>query len=76
MERAASRLSELLEGHTKHQEKNHRLERFSYDLEMKTRQQNRNNKRNRADTNARDFWLVKRTLGCKNFMPENFLEIN
>ena len=31
---------------------------------------------NRADTNARDFWLVKRTLGCKNFMPENFLEIN
>ena len=27
-------------------------------------------------TNARGFWLVKRTLGWKNFMPENFLEIN
>ena len=22
------------------------------------------------------FGFVKRTLGCKNFMPENFLEIN
>ena len=60
------------------------LERFSYDLEMKTREQNRNNKRvrtaiwlvYRTDTNARGFWLVKRTLGWKNFMPENFLEIN
>ena len=33
----------------------------------------------RTDTNARGFWLViivKRTRGCKNFMPENFLEIN
>ena len=29
-----------------------------------------------TDTNARGFWLVKRTLGWKNFMPENFLEIN
>ena len=27
-------------------------------------------------TNARGFWLVKRTLGWKNFIPENFLEIN
>ena len=27
-------------------------------------------------TNARGFWLVKRTLGWKIFMPENFLEIN
>ena len=26
--------------------------------------------------NARGFWLVKRTLGWKNFMPENFLETN
>ena len=51
---------------------------------MKTREQNRNNKRvrtaiwlvYRTDTNARGFWLVKRTLGWKNFMPENFLEIN
>ena len=30
----------------------------------------------RTDTNARGFWLIKRTLGWKNFMPENFLEIN
>ena len=30
----------------------------------------------RTDTNARGFWLVKRTLGWKHFMPENFLEIN
>ena len=30
----------------------------------------------RTDTNARGFWLVKRTLRRKNFMPENFLEIN
>ena len=30
----------------------------------------------RTDTNARGFWLVKRTLGWKNFMLENFLEIN
>ena len=39
--------------------------RFSYDLEMKTREQNRNNKGlvYRKDTNARGFWLVKRTLG-------------
>ena len=30
----------------------------------------------RTDTNASGFWLVKRTLGRKNVMPENFLEIN
>ena len=30
----------------------------------------------RTDTNARSFWLVKQTLGWKNFMPKNFLEIN
>ena len=30
----------------------------------------------RTDTNVRGFWLVKRTLGWKNFMLENFLEIN
>ena len=60
------------------------LTQFSYDLEMKTREQNRNNKRvetaiwlvYRTDTNARGFWLVKRTLGWKTFIPENFLEIN
>ena len=30
----------------------------------------------RTDTNARGFWLVKRTPGWKYFMPENFLGIN
>ena len=30
----------------------------------------------RTDRNALGFWLVKRTLGWKNFMPENILEIN
>ena len=30
----------------------------------------------RTDTNARGFWLVKRTLRWKTFMPENFLELN
>ena len=51
---------------------------------MKTREQNRNNKRvrtpiwlvYRTDTNARGFWLVKRTLGWKTFIPENLLEIH
>ena len=59
-----------------------------YDEKMsdETREQNRNNvqtNESRAiwlvyptDTNARGFWLVKRTLGWKNFMLENFLEIN
>ena len=31
---------------------------------------------NRTDTNRGGFWLVKRTLGWKNLMPENFLEFN
>ena len=30
----------------------------------------------RTDTNARRFWLVKRILGWKYYMPEIFLEIN
>ena len=30
----------------------------------------------RTNTNARGFWLVKRRLRWKNFLPENFLEIN
>ena len=30
----------------------------------------------RTDTNVRGFWLVKRTLGWKNFTHEDFLEIN
>ena len=51
------------------------LEWFSYDLEMKTCKQNRNNKRMeifvcRTDTNVHGFWLVKRTLGWKNFKLE------
>ena len=29
-----------------------------------------------TDRNTRGFWLAKRTFGWKNFMPENFLEIN
>ena len=64
-----------------------KVERLSYDLEMKTRKQNRNNQCNEPENraiwlvyrtvrNARGFWSVKRTLGWKNFMPENFLEIN
>ena len=53
---------------------------------MKTREQNRNNKRKeierfdwfieRIQYAWLRFWLVKRTLGWKNLMPENFLEIN
>ena len=48
------------------------LDRFSYDLQMKTREQNRINKQTEIErfdwvhqttTNARGFWLVKRTLG-------------
>ena len=30
----------------------------------------------RTDTNARRFWLVKRILGWKYYMPEIFLQIN
>ena len=58
------------------------IERFSCDLEMKTKQkQETDGKRaiwlvNRRDTNARGFWLVTRTLGWRNFMPKNFLEFN
>ena len=58
------------------------LERFSYDLEMKTREQKRNNKWMEIERfdwfieriQTRGFWLVNRTLGWKNF--ENFLELN
>ena len=61
------------------------LERFSYDLEMKTREQNRNKKRAEIE---RFDWFIERiqtrvAFGClsersaeKNFMLENFLEIN
>ena len=60
------------------------LEGFSYDLEIEqeTKQKQQTN-RNRViwlvywvGTNAHGFWLVKRTPWWKNFMPENFLEIN
>ena len=59
------------------------IERFSYDLEMKTREQNRNNKRKKIE---RFDWFIERirkgvgfvwlSEGWKNFTPENFLEIN
>ena len=62
-----------------------RIERFSYDLEMKTYEQNRNNKRTeieqfdwfieRIQTRVAFGWLSERS-GEKKFMPENFLEIN
>ena len=48
------------------------LERFSYDLEMKTREQHSNNKRTEIERfdwfveriqNVRGFRLVKRTVG-------------
>ena len=44
-------------------------------LEMKTCEQNRNNKQTEIE---RFVWFIERiqTLGWKNFMPENFLEIN
>ena len=60
------------------------LEGFLYDLEIEqeTKQKQQTN-RNRViwlvywvGTNAHGFWLVKRTPWWKNFMPENFLEIN
>ena len=51
---------------------------------MKTREQNKQQMNGnraiwlvcRTDTNACGVWSVKRTFGWKNFMPENFLEIN
>ena len=57
-----------------------------YDLEMKTREQNRNNKRTeieqfdcmvieRIQTCVACGWLSER-LGRINFMPETFLQIN
>ena len=50
------------------------IQQFSYDFEVKTREQNSENRAIwfvcRTDTNARGFWLVKQTLGWKNFMPE------
>ena len=61
------------------------LERFSYDLEMKTREQNRKNKRTEIErfdwfiewiqTQVAFGWLIEHS-GKKTFMPENFLEIN
>ena len=59
------------------------IKRFSYDVQMRTREQNRNNKRKELE---RFDWFiewiqtcvafVQRTPGGKNFIPENFLEIN
>ena len=60
------------------------LERFSYDLEMKTREQNRNNKRTeikrfdwfieRIQTHLAFGWLSERSAE-KSSCPKNFLEI-
>ena len=60
------------------------IERFLFDLEMKTREQNKQQSNGnrairlvyRTDTNARGFWLIKRTLRWKNFMPVKFLRRN
>ena len=61
------------------------LERFSYELELKTREQNRNNKQTEIE---RFEWFIERLQtrvafgwlsefwGERNFTPENFLEIN
>ena len=59
------------------------IKMYDENMSDETREQNRNNvqtNESRAiwlvyptDTNARGFWLVKRTLGWKNFMLENFL---
>ena len=61
------------------------IERFSYDLEMKTREQNRNNKQTeierfdwfieRIQTRMAFGWLSKRS-GEKTSCPKNSLEIN
>ena len=61
-----------------------RLERFSYDLDMKTREQNRNNKRTeierfdwcmkRIQTHLAFGWLSERS-GKQTSCPKNFLEI-
>ena len=61
-----------------------KLERFSYDLEMKTREQNRNNKRTeierfdwcieRIQTHLAFGWLGERS-GKQTSCPKNFLEI-
>ena len=60
------------------------IERFSYDLEMKTREQNRNNKRTeierfdwcieRIQTRLAFHWLSERS-GKQTSCPKNFLEI-
>ena len=56
------------------------FKQFSYDLEMKTREQNRNNKRVETaiwlvQTRVAFGWLSEHS-GEKNFIPKNFLEIN
>ena len=58
------------------------IKRFSYDLEMKMRKTKQKEQTNtnkaiwlvyQSDINTHGFWLVKRTLGWKNFMSKNFL---
>ena len=60
---------------------NRSIERFSYDLEMKTREQNRNNKRTeierfdwfieRMETRVAFVWLSERS-GGKTSCPRTF----
>ena len=69
---------------TKMKDKDVMLERFSYDLEMKTREQNRNNKRTeierfdwfieRIQTHLAFGWLSERSAETTS-RPMNFLEI-
>ena len=53
---------------------------FNENARTKQKQQTNGNKAillvYRTDTNARGIWLVERMLGWKNFLPENFLDIN
>ena len=63
-----------------------KLEGFSYDLEMKTREQNRNNKRSKVErfgwfierikTRLAFCWFNKRTLGSEKPHARELLEIN
>ena len=66
----------------KHNEANRAIFAWPWNENARTKQTQQTNGNRaiwlvyRTDTNARGYCLVKRTLGWKNFMPENFLEIN
>ena len=77
-------LNDLQEKENKHQVLLLLIERFSYDLEMKTRKQNRNNQRTEIErfdwcieliqTHLGFGWLSERS-GKQTSCPKNFLEI-